>query len=480
MNKDKYIILRDRELMLTPDIWNAEVQTSPKLTKIYGRYLKYTWIIFNKGRAESTYLKKDWQAMAKYVALKMVKEKKYFKDIENQVARRRKKIKKFIKEIKRINLSKLTFNQLYKLAFNLKQVWTGFELANVSAWYLGGDYYLDLLEEKFRINRDELSVLTSPKEKTEVTKFEITYLNILSALKKKKISIESAAEILADGYGWLPYNYDGPIYWDKKYFIKKLREEKMPLLKIKNRLEKIKKNDLYKKNQRTKIIKNYSLASSDLKLINIARTFSVWIDERKKYDYRLNYFYGLILLEIGRRYGLDYKHLKFLFIDELTLLLKNRDFAKNLAEKRIKNRFIVKYTSGKRQIMTAKETRAFLIDLKLQLNTLEIKGQIACHGNKKIYRGIVKVLGSGKEAGKVKQGDFLITAMTTPDYVQAMKKAIGFITDEGGVTSHAAIIAREMNKPCIIGTKIATKILHDGDYVEVDASKGTVKILKKA
>ncbi len=61
-----------------------------------------------------------------------------------------------------------------------------------------------------------------------------------------------------------------------------------------------------------------------------------------------------------------------------------------------------------------------------------------------------------------------------------MKKAIGFITDEGGITCHAAIVAREMNKHCIIGTKIVTKVLKDGDLVEVDADKGVVKIFKKA
>jgi len=54
------------------------------------------------------------------------------------------------------------------------------------------------------------------------------------------------------------------------------------------------------------------------------------------------------------------------------------------------------------------------------------------------------------------------------------------VTDEGGITCHAAIISRELKKPCIIGTKIATKVLKDGDLVEVDADKGIVKILKKA
>ena len=61
-----------------------------------------------------------------------------------------------------------------------------------------------------------------------------------------------------------------------------------------------------------------------------------------------------------------------------------------------------------------------------------------------------------------------------------MEKASAFVTDEGGMLCHAAIIAREMNKPCIVGTKSATKILKDGDLVEVDANAGIVKILKKA
>jgi pyruvate,water dikinase len=68
--------------------------------------------------------------------------------------------------------------------------------------------------------------------------------------------------------------------------------------------------------------------------------------------------------------------------------------------------------------------------------------------------------------------------MTTPDYVSAMKLASAFVTDEGGIMCHAAIIARELKKPCIIGTKIATKVLKDGDLVEVDADRGVVTIIK--
>lgn len=106
----------------------------------------------------------------------------------------------------------------------------------------------------------------------------------------------------------------------------------------------------------------------------------------------------------------------------------------------------------------------------------EVRGQVASLG---CATGMVKVILSPKEIGKMKDRDILVSTMTTPDFVPAMKKAAAIITDEGGVTCHAAIVAREMNKPCIIGTKVATKVLSDGDEVEVDADKGIVKILKR-
>lgn len=96
----------------------------------------------------------------------------------------------------------------------------------------------------------------------------------------------------------------------------------------------------------------------------------------------------------------------------------------------------------------------------------------------------------GKAAGRVqkvmvradivnfKPGSILVAETTFPEHVPAMKSAIAFITDEGGITCHAAIVARELKKPCIVGTKIATKVLHDGDLVEVNAKSGIIKIIK--
>jgi len=91
-----------------------------------------------------------------------------------------------------------------------------------------------------------------------------------------------------------------------------------------------------------------------------------------------------------------------------------------------------------------------------------------------IASGSVKIILNISEISKVNLGDVLVARMTTPDMVPAMKKASAIITDEGGMTCHAAIVARELGIPCIVGTKTATKELHEGDIVTVDGKKGVV------
>ncbi|MBI4049536.1 MAG: hypothetical protein HY395_01830 [Candidatus Doudnabacteria bacterium] len=103
------------------------------------------------------------------------------------------------------------------------------------------------------------------------------------------------------------------------------------------------------------------------------------------------------------------------------------------------------------------------------------KGTVAYPG--RIVQSKVQTIFNSSEVSKFKQGSVLVTPMTSPEYLLAMKKAKVIVTDEGGITCHAAIVSRELKIPCIIGTKVATKVLKDGDLVEVDASKGTVRKL---
>ncbi|MBP6989667.1 phosphoenolpyruvate synthase, partial [Candidatus Shapirobacteria bacterium] len=82
--------------------------------------------------------------------------------------------------------------------------------------------------------------------------------------------------------------------------------------------------------------------------------------------------------------------------------------------------------------------------------------------------GIAIVINNPKDIYQVQKGQILVTEMTTPDFVPAMKKVNGIVTDKGGQTSHAAIVSRELGVPCVVGTNEATKLIKDGDIITVD------------
>lgn len=107
----------------------------------------------------------------------------------------------------------------------------------------------------------------------------------------------------------------------------------------------------------------------------------------------------------------------------------------------------------------------------------ELQGNIVAEGlgaSPGISSGVVKIVSSMEDLEKIKQGDILVTGMTNPDMVVTMQRASAIITDEGGVTAHAAIVSREMGIPSVVGTDNATSVLEDGQEVTVDGFTGKV------
>lgn len=103
-----------------------------------------------------------------------------------------------------------------------------------------------------------------------------------------------------------------------------------------------------------------------------------------------------------------------------------------------------------------------------------LKGRGASAGR---VQGKVKIILNSSQFEKMKKGDILVTVMTNPFFVPLMEKARGIITDVGGLICHAAIIAREMGVPCIVGTEKATKLLKDNMEVEMDGKKGEIYVI---
>ena len=153
--------------------------------------------------------------------------------------------------------------------------------------------------------------------------------------------------------------------------------------------------------------------------------------------------------------------------------IKNRQTAYVLWLKNQKLSFISGQTAKK---IINKELKQVYV----KQNNQELKGKVASSG---FVTGRVRILVAGNlkmlnEAMKtVKKGDIMMISMTQPNMVPLMKKVAAIVTDEGGMISHAAIMAREFGIPCLVGTEIATKVFKDGDMVEVDANKGIVRKL---
>lgn len=103
-----------------------------------------------------------------------------------------------------------------------------------------------------------------------------------------------------------------------------------------------------------------------------------------------------------------------------------------------------------------------------------LKG-VTAHPGRAIGR--VRLLRKRSDMQAFKSGEIIVSTMTQPSYLPAMKQAAAFVTNEGGILCHAAIVSRELKKPCIIGTGIATDVFRNGERVEVDAAKGVVKKL---
>jgi phosphohistidine swiveling domain-containing protein len=198
-------------------------------------------------------------------------------------------------------------------------------------------------------------------------------------------------------------------------------------------------------------------------------------DERMSYEQRLFVLIDRVLSELSKRFLIDVATLKYSFSEELTVeKLRDEKFRQMLKERQ-KNGLLVYWKDGKIGEYLLGQAGSILFD-GVQVDSIQgdkVKGQVAFKGK---VKGVVRIINNPKE--NVPDEPFvLVTSMTSPDFIQFLRKCVAVVTDEGGITCHAAILSRELKKPCIIGTKIATQVLHDGDLVEVDADNGVVRKL---
>ena len=316
------------------------------------------------------------------------------------------------------------------------------------------------------------AVASAPTKQSFYGVSEINLLKII--LNKSKQTLKEHQQ----KYFWLNNNYIRDRVLTVDDFKKEVKAWKTSGKDLAVELRRLKETPIKNKKIKERLFKKYKLSQFLYTLLKISDDFTWWQDERKKATY-LNIHAGCqILAAIAKLTGYMLDELKYASPCEIAGIIKKK-FPKRRELRERMNGSACVATRDEIIFATGKKVariRQIMFGRKKFVEIDDFRGLTASPGK---ATGRVKVIKSSTEIGKVKVGDILEAVMTRPDYVVAMKKAAAIVTNEGGITSHAAIISRELGIPCIIGTKIATEVLRDGDLVEVNANHGVVRMLKR-
>ena len=363
---------------------------------------------------------------------------------------------------------------------------------NLSVKFWSNSLYIDLLDpfetqiidfifvgNRTKLDKNDLNVLMSPDKISNFQKSRLELLKICKVAEKEGLNSKKVKSLLQKHsykYYWQKNDYEKVKYLDCDYYLEELKK----LLKNNKETKNIKR-DLsgFKKNQRFKkqLIKKYKLSKKNVNFLNFFNWITEYRDDRKKFNQIGNYILVKIIEKISKELKIDIEILKYALPNEIISIVKgNENILKELLN-RSKNGLVV-FTDkrGFIDIVSNIFTKKYFSILERGISASEISGNTASPGK---VIGIVKIILNQNDFKKMQKCDVLVASMTRPEYVSIMKLASAIVTDEGGVTSHAAIASRELGVPCITGTQVSTKVLKDGDLVEVDANQGIVRILKK-
>lgn len=311
-----------------------------------------------------------------------------------------------------------------------------------------------------RVLNEILIALSTPKEMSFAFEAELRLKSLRDLPEQERVS---AIQKYLQDFSWIKTSYAGRVTiseQDVETEIKTLSQDVSEVEEV---------------GDREALIRKHGLPQSLVSKMDTLAFLTSWQDERKK-----NILIGVdltdrILEAISQKVSVDHELLRYALHSELNEGL--RDMKDELTRRRAKSFYFC--FPEKTKVLTEENCDEALLHIEQSKEETkhDLHGTAASLGT---AIGKVRVCVSLASIQNVEEGDILVASMTRPEYLPAMRKAAAFITDEGGITCHAAIVAREMRKPCIIGTKYATKVLKDGDLVEVKGNHGLVTVLERA
>lgn len=399
--------------------------------------------------------------------------KKYTTDIKNLEAYEKqfsydgKNYLAATKKISKLNLKNLTNKELLSVFTDHQDkrerysvfAWTGFILNHYVA-----DRATNILEPyikkygKENERQEIIDALFRPEKRAAIHKLQYEVEKHSGKLTARQI------EALYQKYKWLSCLDIHNKPWTKEEFRKH----------IKSFIKKPAKKQIAFK----MVVNELKPTDKDLKYLLMAKRFVYIMDARDDYRRESVFYAGNLYKELARRMGITSQDVSFSQEQEVLNFLSGKsNISKKLILQRQKGFAIYLDINKKLICLQNDQIKKILQMFHLLFGEEKIQNIVGRVASKGMARGKVVIVKGVKDIDKVKKGNILVAVTTHPDYVPAMRKAAAIVTDEGGITSHAAIVSREFGIPCIVGTKNATNVLKDGDLVEVDANKGVVKIL---
>ncbi len=450
------------------------------LKKLFGITYTESLIIFNDKKVtwllDDRELGKQSRLFVNKVILNSSKSKKYF----GLWDKRTEKMFRLFSRLDKLSFSSLSNENLIQEYKKFSQVYSDWfvitislELAASSLEPMLGErlkkYYKESEQKDYQ--RD-FATLTAPLTLTFYRQEEKDLLKILTLPKAKQAK---ALENHQRKYYWIFNSYAGGRVMDINYFKKEL--SKYSKTNFRKTLKEIEEYSSKIKNDKEAVFEKIGIKKEDKKFAYVVETFSRLLDERKMINFKSEHYLELFVREMAKRTGIFADNLKYLLSEEL---FKSFDFIDKKLIKERKECFVLSCTDKKIKHFVGDNANVLANQFSAVKNINEnvIHGKTASTGDGHYFRGVAKIVLTIDEIDKINKGDILVTTMTSPDFVIGMKKAGAIITDTGGMLSHAAIVSRELKIPCIVGTEIATKVIRDGDVVELHCGRGTVRIIQ--
>lgn len=424
-----------------------------------------------------------------------------------------KEYRAYAKSLLKINLQKLTNKELGKILKKLLDIQRkSHQHAVITTWFVDsdGEDLSQMLIEKTKdfvkksgsdVNfADAFSLLTTLPRESFGMKEEKESWKVLQKIqedvnaKKIFLSLKNFSHIpeginpevkrVIEGHykkwNWSPFTYLGPAYTVDHYLkmwsdlLKQGADVDRELQALKQWIPRIKK-------ERVRIIKKLKIDKKDQQIFDIAADIVFLKGYRKDCMFFGFYVLDRILREISRRLYVSLNQLHTMAYWEVIDIL-NGNAEVDTTELNARAKFsVIHYKNGVLRILTGEKAKTFYEkqNIKQEVvnpDTKELRGTCACSGQ---ANGKVTIVNIPEEISKMKKGDVMVAHTTFPSLVPAMKLASAIVTEDGGITCHAAIVARELGTPCITGIKTALQVLKDGMKVEINADEGIVKIVEE-